>query len=399
MYKSMVISARCSLLAMGWVWLHLGSQAALSEEPSRISSPPPENNAKEKVDLEHALAPFFIPPPVWTNQFGAYKSPLIFYDGRPVQRILDWPARRQEILAYWHKIMGPWPALLAEPRVDVLDQKRRASFIQHRVRLEIARQQFEEAFLLVPDGQGPFPAVLVPYYEPKTSIGLGEGLRDFGLQLAQRGFVTLSIGSPGGLARAPVLGQAQCQPLSFLAYVAANCWNVLAHRPEVDTNRIGVVGHSYGGKWAMFAACLDDRFACAAWSDPGIVFDERRPNVNYWDPWYLGYERDRPRDLGTPSATNPRTGAYRILFESGHDLHELHALMAPRPFLVSGGSEDGLERWQALNHARSVNTFLRYTNRVALTHRADHSPTPESNEQIYRFLTHFLRPVSPSQIR
>jgi len=48
--------------------------------------------------------------------------------------------------------------------------------------------------------------------------------------------------------------------------------------------RVGIVGRSFGGKWAMFASCLDDKFACAAHSDPGIVFDEKRPNVNYWEP-------------------------------------------------------------------------------------------------------------------
>ena len=57
--------------------------------------------------------------------------------------------------------------------------------------------------------------------------------------------------------------------------------------------RIGVLGHSYGGKWAMFASCLFEKFACGVWSDPGIVFDESRPNVNYWEPWYLGWEPGR----------------------------------------------------------------------------------------------------------
>jgi hypothetical protein len=52
--------------------------------------------------------------------------------------------------------------------------------------------------------------------------------------------------------------------------------------------RIGIVGHSSGGKWVMFAACLDDEFACGIWSDPGVAFDEKRPNVNDWEPWCLG---------------------------------------------------------------------------------------------------------------
>ena len=92
-----------------------------------------------------------------------------------------------------------------------------------------------------------------------------------------------------------------------------------------------------------------------------------------------------------PTTANPRTGAYKELIKNGHDLHELLALMAPRPFLVSGGSEDPPERWRALNHVVAVNRLLGYTNRVAMTHRAGHTPTPESNEQIYLFLEHFLK--------
>jgi hypothetical protein len=141
----------------------------------------------------------------------------------------------------------------------------------------------------------------------------------------------------------------------------------------------------------MFASCLYERFACAVWSDPGIVFDESRPNINYWEPWYLGYEPDRQRPRGVPTGPASRTGAYKELLQGGHDLHELHALMAPRPFLVSGGAEDPLERWKALNHTVAVNRLLGYENRVAMTSRKGHSPTPASNEQVYAFFEHFLK--------
>ena len=63
-----------------------------------------------------------------------------------------------------------------------------------------------------------------------------------------------------------------------LAYVAANCHTALANTPNVDPAKIGIVGHSYGGKWSMFASCLYDKFACAVWSDPGIVFNEQNAN-------------------------------------------------------------------------------------------------------------------------
>jgi hypothetical protein len=339
-----------------------------------------------------ALNSFFQPPPEFAGQFGDYRSPLTFHDGTIAVSHQDWLRRRAELLRQWHDLMGPWPPLLEHPGVKVMSESHREDFVQRRVQVEIASGQMSEGWLLLPDGHGPFPAVLVVYYEPETSIGLGDQpLRDFGLQLTRRGFVTLSIGTPGGNAWQPELGAAICQPLSFHAYVAANCWHALANHPEVDRARIGIVGHSYGGKWAMFAAALWDRFACVAVSDPGILFDETRPNVNYWEPWYLGSDPTRPRrEPGIPTPDNPRTGAYRVMIETGRDLHELHALIAPRPFLVSGGAEDPPSRWRGLNHAIAVNTLLGYTNRVAMTNRDGHTPTESSNAQLYAFFEYFL---------
>jgi hypothetical protein len=343
---------------------------------------------------EVILSPYFQPPAEFAGQFGSYRSPLIFSDETPVKSANDWSRRRVELLRQWHDLMGPWPPVIEHPRLEVTSESRRENFVQRRVRLEIAPGQNEEGWLLLPDGEGPFPAVLVVYYDPDTSIGMGQQLlRDFGRQLTRHGFVTLSIGTPGRNAWQPDLGAATCQPLSFHAYVAANSWHALANLAEVDRARIGVVGHSYGGKWALFAATFWDRFACVAVSDPGIVFDETRPNVNYWEPWYLGADPTRPRrEPGIPTPDNPRTGAYRAMIETGRDLHELHALIAPRPFLVSGGAEDPPSRWTALNHTVAVNELLGFTNRVAMTHREGHTPTEESNAQLYAFFEHFLTP-------
>jgi hypothetical protein len=72
--------------------------------------------------------------------------------------------------------------------------------------------------------------------------------------------------------------------------------------------------------------------------------------------------------------------------------------MAPRPFLVSGGAEDRPQRWKPLNHAIAVNKLLGYTDRVAMTNRKGHSPTPQSNEQIYLFFERFLK-NSPTTIQ
>jgi gamma-glutamyltranspeptidase/glutathione hydrolase len=188
------------------------------------------------------------------------------------------------------------------------------------------------------------------------------------------------------------------QPLTILAYVAANCLTALAQMPEVDPDRIGIIGLSYGGKWAMFASCLDERFACAVWSDPGIVFNEKDANVNYWEPWYLGYDpKQARRKPGIPSPANPRTGLYKELIDAGEDLVELHALMAPRPVLVSGGVQDPPKNWQALNHLAAVNALLGHKQRAFLTARKTHVPTAEALQLELAFLEYFLKHAPPRQ--
>jgi hypothetical protein len=353
----------------------------------------PQRDANNTIASDRALNldAFFCPPAELANDYGDYRSPLKFADGSEVTSAEQWQRRRQEILEQWHERLGRWPPLIERPRIGWREKELRDEYTLNAVDVEIAPQgRTTPGYLLVPPGSGPFPAVVVVYYEPETGIGRGKNeLRDFAHQLALRGFVTLSIGTPS-THYYPSKEAAELQPLSSLAYAAANCRNALAALEYVDADRIGIVGHSYGGKWAMFASCLYDKFACAAWSDGGIVFDEKRANVNYWEPWYLGYDRQVTRRAGIPSDDNPRTGAYRELVEQGRDLQELHALMAPRPFLVSGGSEDPPERWRALNHSIAVNRLLGCERRVAMTNRSGHSPTTESNAQIYAFFEQTL---------
>jgi hypothetical protein len=341
-----------------------------------------------------ALDPFFQPPKEFAGDLGGYRSPLKFADGTPVKTPDDWKKRRAEILADWHDRMGAWPPAIEKPRLELGAEEKRDGVTQFKIKIETAPgRTVEDAYLLVPEGKGPFPAVVVVFYEANTGIGKGKAeFRDFAIQLAKRGFVALSLGGDPNTYY-PTKETCKIQPLSFHAYEASTCRRALANLPSVDAKRIGIVGHSYGGKWAMFASCLDDGFAAAAWSDGGIVFDEKRSNVNYWEPWYLGFDPmlKEQRKRGIPDEKNPRTGPYKQMMQDGRDLHELHALMAPRPFLVSGGSEDFPARWKALNHTVAVNDLLGVKHRVAMTNRKEHTPNAESNDQLYAFMEWALK--------
>ena len=362
-------------------------------EPAKITP------VEVKEDAWLSIAPYFYPPKEYEYSFHGYRTPLQFYDGTLVKDKADWSKRREEIRSRWMEMMGPWPEVIRDQEFEILSTTQREDFTQHKVRFNWTPNEQTEGYLLVPNNGGLKPAVISVYYEPETAAGIeGKPFRDYAYQLVKRGFVTLSIGTSETTTNKtysiyyPNRDDAQIQPLSALAYAAANAWEVLAKVQNVDSTRIGIVGHSYGGKWAMFASCLYSKFATAAWGDPGIVFDETKGSgVNYWEPWYLGYYQ--PPWSGTWSKTGSSgKGLYPQLRGEGYDLHELHALMAPRPFLVSGGSGDPVERWIPLNHSIAVNKLLGYTHRVAMTNREKHSPDEESNEALYSFFEWFLKP-------
>jgi len=356
----------------------------------------PQAMIRKKVDW-HEITPYFTPPDQFKNEFGDYRSPLVFYNGDPVKTPSDWSKRRKEIHDAWMQMMGEWPPFIEDSRLEYLDSVSKDGYVEYKVRFEWLPSGTTTGYLLKPEKKGKRPAVITVFYEPETAAGIsGRPRLDFARQLVKRGFVALSIGTSEIIVDTafvrfyPDYERHKIEPLSLLAYASANAWYALSKEADVDASRIGIVGHSYGGKWAMLASCLFDRFACAAWSDPGIVFDESRPNVNYWEPYYLGYHKPpwRRRSVITPD--NPAKGLYVKLMNEGYDLHELHALMAPRPFLVSAGSEDPVERWIPLNHSIAVNQLLGYSNRVAMSNRPDHTPDEASNEIIGAFFSYYL---------
>lgn len=365
--------------------------ALISLATAAQSTAPATQPALTALERWKSIAPFFAPPAEFANRMGPYRSVMTFDDGRPVKSPENWQKRREEIRVYWDAKLGAWPPLLGKPIVEDLGQEHVENFTRHKIRIELAANLHREAYLLIPDGPGKFPAIVSVFYTAEVSANVDprSGTRAFGYDLAKRGFVALCLGGVSDDVRQPP--QTPQQPLMFLAYVAANAHTALAQMPQVDPKRIGIIGHSFGGKWAMFASCLYDKFAAAVWSDPGIVWNEADANVNYWEPWYLGFDNKTRRKPGPVTDANPRTGAYQQLIAERHDLNELHALMAPRPFLISGGAQDPPAHWMALNNTIALYRFLGCENRIAFTHRHGHPPTADSNEQAYRFLEHFLK--------
>jgi dienelactone hydrolase len=153
------------------------------------------------------------------------------------------------------------------------------------------------AFLLMPHGAGPFPAILVQHqHNSQWHLGksevcglAGDPLQAFGPALASHGIVVLA---PDALCfedrRAHRAGLTPAPDPSgdWLYHYNTLCYSLLrgdtlmrrvlddaargvallsAHR-AVDHQRLGTLGHSYGGNTVLFHAAVDERlgFACAS---------------------------------------------------------------------------------------------------------------------------------------
>ena len=194
----------------------------------------------------------------------------------------------------------------------------------------------------VPTGrQQRSPVVIVPFYETATLVGepcLRTAQRPpdrptqaYAVELARRGVAALAVpwwfeqmaaGSPArNLAERygpPAAAHAAAQDRTALGRSIADLFlavDALLDQDWVDPERIGVHGHSLGGKLALHLAALDDRVAAGVAHEPGLGLQHSN-----WDaPWYLGTHLPEEVD---------------------HD--ELLGLVAPRPFLIgAGGDSDG----------------------------------------------------------
>src|SRR5690606_32403132 len=133
---------------------------------------------------------------------------------------------------------------LENQKLTILDSISKEGYTQYKVSFNWMPNEKTQGYLLVPASKGKKPAVITVFYDPETAIGEGKAERDFALQLVKRGFVTLSLGTAeASKARTyslyyPSIEAAKVDPLSMLAYAAANAWYVLSKVAEVDEERI-----------------------------------------------------------------------------------------------------------------------------------------------------------------
>lgn len=197
--------------------------------------------------------------------------------------------------------------MMAAPRhadsfdFTVIGEERRNGYTARKIEFNVNAYSRITAYMLVPDGKGPFPAInLLHDHGAHLYIGKEKMIRPFdvdtavvsdadrwveklyggqyvGDYLASHGYVVFSADAPmwgergreEGVDRAKydvvagnmmMLGRDLC---AFMTYDDIAATDLLATMPEVDTLRIGCMGFSMGGYRSWMLAALSPRVKAA----------------------------------------------------------------------------------------------------------------------------------------
>jgi carboxymethylenebutenolidase len=122
-----------------------------------------------------------------------------------------------------------------------------------------------DAYLVQPEGNGPFPGVVVIH----EILGLNDNMRDIARRFADQGYVALAIDLFSTANRAicmlRIFYGMLLHPLNnnILADLQA-ALDFLQRQPEVNAARVGVIGFCMGGSLALQLACVDDDLRAAS---------------------------------------------------------------------------------------------------------------------------------------
>lgn len=285
------------------------------------ASPPTPNESPVTFDHQHPL--------VW-------RTP----DGRE-ERIgeLDrWGLRRDHILADIQTVMGPLPdSQMRSPlEMTLLDEADAGDYVRRKIRFQAELGDHVPAYLLVPKKlNGPAPAMLCLHQtitigkDEPAGLGGSPNLH-YADELARRGFVCLVPDYPSfGEYAYDFAAVRDRYPSGSMKAIWNNirAVDLLESLPEVNPDRIGVIGHSLGGHNALFTAAFDQRIKAVVTSCGFTAFH------HYYGGNLEGWTSDRymPR-IRTDYDNNPD----RVPF----DFYEVLAAIAPRNIFVNAPLHD-----------------------------------------------------------
>jgi len=311
-----------------------------------------------------------------------------------VRTAADWAKRRGHIRLGMEAAMGPLPDRRNLPPLDVKITERSAEDGFTRCTLTFVAEENDRvpAYLLLPAGIAAgrrAPAMLALH----QTIGIGKGEPvglggsanlHYGRELAQRGYVVLAPDYPS-------FGDYQYD-FAKGRYVSGSMKGIFNHMravdllqslPEVDPERIGVIGHSLGGHNAMFVGVFDDRLKVIVSSCGWTPFHD------YYGGKIAGWTSARymPR-LRTVYNLDPN----RVPF----DFYEVVAAFAPRGFFSNSPMGDGnfavAGVKKAEGKAREVFALLGSADRLQVRYPdSGHDFPPAVRREAYAFIDQLLQ--------
>jgi dipeptidyl aminopeptidase/acylaminoacyl peptidase len=311
---------------------------------------------------------------------------------RPVTSSETWSCRRTHILANMQEVMGPLPDSTQKVplAVQVTEEFRSPRFIRRKLSFAVEANDRVPAYLFLPlERSGKLPAVLclhqtVPIGKAEPAGLGGSPNLHYAQELAELGFVTLapdypSFGDyPYDFAKSP-----------FASGSMKAVWNNmraidhLQSLPEVDADRIGIIGHSLGGHNAMFTVAFDSRIraivsSCGFTSFPKYYGGKLR---GWTSPRYM------PR-----IATRFELVPERVPF----DFAEVVAAFAPRAFLAIAPTHDDNFEVSGVRDviaaARPVYALLKAQNELAANYPdCGHDFPPDARKIAYAWLEKWLK--------
>lgn len=258
-------------------------------------------------------------------------------------------------------MLTPPPAPTNGFEAKVLYEEQREGYKARKLEIRLSRYYTVPAYLLIPDGKGPFPAVNVLHdHGAHLFIGKEKVIRPlacedsvvindaeawvqnyegqfFGDYLAQHGFVVFSSDAPmwgeRGQKEGPrrdkydmIAGNMMMYGIDLSAYMTYDdirATDYLASLPEVDPKRIGCTGWSMGAYRTWMLSALSDHIKAGAAVCWMVTTDEQLT---------LHYSRTENGGFA-----NCLPGLRRWL-----DYPHIASIACPKPMLFINGSQDKL---------------------------------------------------------
>ena len=277
----------------------------------------------------------------------ASRRKQFFWDKTDTSSLTQWEETCKDAKTYfWDDVIGrcPPPDVPANPRTRLIYDE--PNWKGYEVVLDVWENVFAYGILLLPNDLQPGeqrPVVVCQHGlegRPQDTADprIASVYHSYAAQLADRGFITYAPQNPYIGQDAFRVIQRKANPIkwslfSLIIRQHERTLDWLAELPFVDADRLGFYGLSYGGKTAMRVPAVLDRYACSIcsadfneWIVKNATFDSR------YSYMFTG-EYEMPEfDLGNT-------------FNYG----EMAGLIAPRPFMVERGHDDGVapDEWVA----------------------------------------------------